>query len=76
MSFSLPVYAHVMARAYVKSGPSCAPQPSHGIDPRVLNYLHIDAIVDTSFRSHCSDSECSSHFGEIFERCSDDSMSS
>jgi hypothetical protein len=75
-SFSLPVYADAMAHASLRSGPTCAPRPDHGIDPRVLNYLDIDATVDTSFSSDCSDSGCSSHSGEIFERCSDDSMSS
>jgi hypothetical protein len=75
-SFSLPVYAEAMARASLRSGPTCAPRPSHGVDPRVLNYLDIDATVDTSFPSDCSDSGCSPRSGEIFERCSDDSMSS
>jgi hypothetical protein len=75
-SFSLPVYADAMARASLRSGPTCAPRPSHGVDPRVLNYLDIDATVDTSFPSDCSDSGCSPRSGEIFERCSDDSMSS
>jgi hypothetical protein len=75
-SFSLPVYADAMARASLRSGPARAPRPGHGVDPRVLNYLDIDAIVDTSFPSDCSDSGCSSRSGEIFERCSDDSMSS
>jgi hypothetical protein len=75
-SFSLPVYADAMARASLKSGPTCAPRPGHGVDPRVLNYLDIDAIVDTSFSSDCSDSGCNSRSGEIFEHCSDDSMSS
>jgi hypothetical protein len=75
-SFFLPVYANAMARASLKSGPTCAPRPGHGVDPRVLNYLDIDATVDTSFPSDCSDSRCSSRSGEIFERCSDDSMSS
>jgi hypothetical protein len=75
-SFSLPVYANVMARASLRSGPTCAPRPGHGIDPRVLNYLGIDATVDTSFPSNCSDSRCSPRSGEIFECCSDDSMSS
>jgi hypothetical protein len=75
-SVSLPVYADAMARASLRSGPTCAPRPGHGVDPRVLNYLDIDAIVDTSFPSDCSDSGCSSRSGGIFERCSDDSMSS
>jgi hypothetical protein len=75
-SFSLPIYADAMARASLKSGPTCAPRPGHGVDPRVLNYLDIDATIDTSFPSDCSDSGCSPHSGEIFERCSDDSMSS
>jgi hypothetical protein len=75
-SFSLPVYANAMARASLRSGPTCAPRPGHGVDPRVLNYLDIDATVDTSFPSDCSDSGCSPRSGEILERCSDDSMSS
>jgi hypothetical protein len=75
-SFSLPVYADAMARASLRSGPTCTPRPGHGVDPRVLNYLDIDATVDTSFPLDCSDSGCSSRSGEIFERCSDDSMSS
>jgi hypothetical protein len=56
--------------------PTCAPRPGHEVDPRVLNYLDVDATVDTSFPSDCSDSGCSPRFGDIFERCSDDSMSS
>jgi hypothetical protein len=75
-SFSLPVYAEAMAHASLRTGPTCAPRPGHGVDPRVLNYLDIDATVDTSFPSDCSDSGCSPRSGEIFERCSDDSMSS
>jgi hypothetical protein len=75
-SFSLPVYADAMARASLRSGLTCTTRPGHGVDPRVLNYLDIDATVDTSFPSGCSDSGCSPCSGEIFERCSDDSMSS
>jgi hypothetical protein len=75
-SFSLPVYVDAMARASLRSGLTCATRPGHGVDPRVLNYLDIDATVDTSFPSDCSDSGCSPCSGEIFERCSDDSMSS
>jgi hypothetical protein len=75
-SFSLPVYTDAMARASLRSGLTCATQPGHGIDPRVLNYLDIDATVDTLFPSDCSDFGCSPRSGEIFERCSDDSMSS
>jgi hypothetical protein len=75
-SFSLPVYADAMARASLRSGPTCAPRPGHGVDPRNLNYLDIDATVDTSFPLDCSDSGCSPRSGEIFECCSDDSMSS
>jgi hypothetical protein len=74
-SFSLPVYADAMARASLRSRPTCAPHPGHGVDPRVLNYLDIDATVDTSFPTDCSDFGCSSRSGEIYERCSDDSMS-
>jgi hypothetical protein len=75
-SFSLPVYTEAMARAYLRSGPTCAHRPGHGVDPRVLNYLDVDATIDTSFPSDCSISGCSPRSGEIFERCSDDSMSS
>jgi hypothetical protein len=74
-SFFLLVYADTMALASLRSRPTCAPRLGHGVDPRVLNYLDIDAIVDTSFAVDCSDSGCSSRSGEIFERCSDDSMS-
>jgi hypothetical protein len=74
-SFSLPVYADEMARTSLRSGPTCAPRRGHGVDPRVLNYLDVDATVDTSFPSDCSDSGCSSRSSDIFERCSDDSMS-
>jgi hypothetical protein len=75
-SFSLPVYADAMARASLRSGPTCAPRRGHGVDPRVLNYLDIDATIDTSFLSDCSDSGCSPRSGKIFERYSNDSMSS
>jgi hypothetical protein len=75
-SFSLPVYVDAMAHASLRSGPTSAPRPGHGVDHRVLNYLDIDAIVDTSFPSDCSDSGCNSRSGKIFEHCSDDSMSS
>jgi hypothetical protein len=75
-SFSLLVYVDAMAHASLRSGPTCVPRPSHGVDPRVRNYLDIDATVDTSFLSDCSDFGCSYCSGEIFERCSDDSMSS
>jgi hypothetical protein len=64
-----------MARASLRSRPTCAPRPGQGVDPRVLNYLDIDAIVDNSFPADCSNSGCSSRSSEIFERCSDDSMS-
>jgi hypothetical protein len=75
-SFSLPVYADAMACASLRSRTTRVPRPGHGIDPRILNYLDIDATVDTSFSSDCSDFGCSSRSGKIFERCSDDSMSS
>jgi hypothetical protein len=74
-SFFLPVYAEAMACASPPRRPTSAPHPRHGVDPRVLNFLDIDATVDTSFPSDCSDSGCSFLSGEIFERCSDDSMS-
>jgi hypothetical protein len=74
-SFFLLVYADAIARASLRSRPTCAPRPGHGVDPKVLNYLNIDATVDNSFPADCSDSGCSSRSGEIFELCSDDSMS-
>jgi hypothetical protein len=45
------------------------------VDPRVLNFLDIDATVDTLFPIDSSYSGCNSLSGEIFECCSDDSMS-
>jgi hypothetical protein len=70
----MPVYADAMVHASLRSRPICAPHPGHGVFPRVLNYLDIDATFDTSFAADCSDSRCSSQSGEIYERCSDDSM--
>ena len=75
-SFSLPVYIDAMARASLRCGPTCAPRPGHGVDPKVLNYFDINAIVDTSFSLDFSDSRCSSRYGDIYGDCSDDSMSS
>ena len=49
-----------LARASLRSGPTCAPRLGRGVDPKVLNYLDVDAIVDTSFPSDCSNSGCSS----------------
>jgi hypothetical protein len=74
-SFFLPVYIEAMACASPPRRPTCAPRPHHGIDPRILNFFDITTTVDTSFLVDSSYSECSSLFGEIFERCSDDSMS-
>jgi hypothetical protein len=74
-SFFLLVYAEAMARASPPRRPTCAPRPRHGVDPRVLNFIDISATVDTSFLANCSNSGCSSRSGEIFEHCSDDSMS-
>ena len=73
-SFFLPIYAEAMARASPPRQPTFAPCPRHGIDLRVLNYINISAIIDTSFRIDRLDSRCSSLFGEIFECCSDNSM--
>jgi hypothetical protein len=56
--------------------PTSTPRPRHGVDPRVLKFIDNSAIVDTSFSADCSDSGCSPLSGEIFERYSDDSMSS
>jgi hypothetical protein len=80
-SFFLPVYAEAMARASPPTRPSCVPR-GRNIDPRVIEYLDIDATVDASFPVDCSDSESKSLSGEIFQRrssksrpCSDDSIS-
>ena len=76
MSFYLHVYAEAMARASLRSGPTCAPRPSRGVNPKVLNYMDVDATIDTSFSLDCSNSRCSSRCGDIYARSSDDSMSS
>ena len=76
MSFFLPVYVEAMAHTSLRSGPTCAPRPGRGVDPKVLNYLDVDATVDTSFPSDCSNSGCSSRFGDIYGDYSDDCMSS
>jgi hypothetical protein len=80
-SFDLPVYAEAMAGASPPTQPSCVPR-GRNVDPRVMEYLDIDATVDASFLVDCSDSESSSLSGEIFQwrsskskPCSDDSMS-
>jgi hypothetical protein len=73
-SFFLPVYAEVVAHASPPRRPTCAPRRRHGVDPRVLNFIDSSATVDNSFPVDSSDSGCSSLSGEIFERCSDDSM--
>ena len=75
-SFALPIYADAMACVSLRSEPSCVPRPSHGVDPRVLNYFDIDAAVDISFPLDCSDSGCSSKAGDIYDHYSDGSMSS
>jgi hypothetical protein len=74
-SFLLPVYAEAMARASLPTRPTCALRPCHGIDPRVLNFFDINTSVDTSFPANYSDSGYNSQSGEIFESCSDDSIS-
>ena len=61
-----------MAHAFVRSGPTSARRPRCGVDPRVLNFMDDQAIVDNSF---LSDSGCSSRSGDTFEHSSDDSMS-
>jgi hypothetical protein len=81
-SFLLPVYTEAMARASPPRRPSCVPRCCHIVDPRVLNFLDITAIVDASFPKDCSDSRSTSLSGKIIEhwsfesrRCSDDRMS-
>ena len=66
MSFSLPVYAEAMARASLRSGPTCASRLGRGVDPKVLNYLDVDATVDTSFPLDCSNFGCSSRSNDIY----------
>jgi hypothetical protein len=79
-SFILPVYVEAMARASPPTLPSCVPR-QRNVDPRVLEFFDITAIVDASFPVDCSDSESSSLSGEIFQRrssksrpCSDNSI--
>jgi hypothetical protein len=79
-SFILPVYVEAMARASPPRRPSCVPR-QRNVDPRVLEFFDITAIVDASFPVDCSDSESSSLSGEIFQRrssksrpCSDNSI--
>jgi hypothetical protein len=80
-SFDLPIYADAMARASPPTRPSCVPR-KRNVDPRVVQYLDIDAIVDASFPVDCSEPESCSLSGEIFQQrpsksrpYSDDSMS-
>jgi hypothetical protein len=80
-SFFLPIYAEAMVRASPPTRPSCVPR-GRSMDPRVMEYLDIDATVDASFPIDCSDSESRSMSGEIFQQrssksrpWSDDSMS-
>jgi hypothetical protein len=70
-----------MARASPPTWPNCVPR-QRNVDPRVLEFFDITAIVDASFPIDCSDSESSSLSSEIFQRrssksrpCSNDSMS-
>jgi hypothetical protein len=70
-----------MARTSLPTRPSCVPR-ERNVDPRVLEYLDIDATIDASFPVDCSDSESSSLSGAIFQQrssksrpCSDNSMS-
>jgi hypothetical protein len=64
-----------MARASPPRRPTCAPRRRHGVDPRVLNFIDSSATIDNSFSADSSNFGCSSLSSEIFERCSDDSMS-
>jgi hypothetical protein len=80
-SFVLPVYVEAMARASPPTRPSCIPR-QRNVNPRVLEFFDINAIVDASFLVDCSDSESSSLSSEIFQRrssksrpCNDDSIS-
>ena len=65
-----------MGGASLRSGPTCAPRPGRGVDPKVLNYLDIDATVDISIPLDCSNSGCSSRSSNIYGDYSDDCMSS
>jgi hypothetical protein len=71
-----------MARVSPARRPTCVPCRRHVGDPRILDFLDISTIDDTSFPLDCLDFGSSSLPGEIFERrssisrrCSDDSMS-
>jgi hypothetical protein len=72
-SFDLPVYADAMARASLPTRPSFVPR-ERNVDPRVIQYLDIDATIEASFPIDCSDSESCSLSGEIFQRRSSKSM--
>ena len=80
-SFDLPIYAEAMACASPPTQPSCIPC-KYNVDPRVVEYFDIDAIVDASFPTICSNPESNSVSGEIFQQrflksrlCNDDSIS-
>ena len=61
-TFDLLVYVEAMARVSLPTQPSCVPHECN-VDPKVLEYLDIDATVDASFPIDCSDSESSSLSG-------------
>jgi hypothetical protein len=80
-SFVLLVYAEAMVRVLPPTQPSCVPR-QRNVDPKVLEFFDIIAIVDASFPIDCLDSESSSLSGEIFQQkssksrpCSDDGTS-
>jgi hypothetical protein len=73
-SFLLPVYVEAVACASPPRRPTCVPRRRHVGDPRVLNFLDINATVEASLTADCSNSGCSSLSGTIFEHCNDDSM--
>ena len=80
-SFFLLVYAEAMARTSLPTWHNCVPR-GHNMDPKIMEYLDIDATVDASFPIDCSNSESRSLFGGIFQwrssksrPYSDDSMS-
>jgi hypothetical protein len=74
-SFFLPIYAEAMARASPPTRPSCVPR-QRNVDPMVLEFFDITAIVDASLPVVCSDSESSSLSSKIFQRKSSKSRPS
>ena len=65
-SFDLLIYAEAMAHVFPPTRPSCIPCKCN-VDPRVVEYFDIDAIIDVSFLVDCSDPKSSFMFDKIFQ---------